>query len=76
MSEKAIAIGTWFLALGVPSHIGILPPVKGSSLVYDVLTRVAKDVYGGYFIFETDWKKATRLLLDAVEERRFKLGLD
>lgn len=75
MSEKAIAIATWFLSLGIPSHIGVMPPVKGSSLVYDVLTNTARDVYGGYFIFETDYKKATKILLDAIEERRFKLEL-
>lgn len=75
MSEKAIAIGTWFLSLGIPSHIGVMPPVKGSSLVYDVLTKTAKDIYGGYFIFETDHKKAAKILLDAIEERRSGLEL-
>ncbi|MFH1848844.1 MAG: anaerobic carbon-monoxide dehydrogenase catalytic subunit [archaeon] len=70
MSEKAIAIASWFLALGVPSHIGVMPPVKGSSLVYDVMTNTAKDIFGGYFIFETDHNRAAAKILDTIEERR------
>ena len=30
VSEKAVAIGTWAVAAGLPTHLGVVPPVLGS----------------------------------------------
>ena len=54
MSEKAVSIGTWVILNGIPTHVGPIPPLEGSSLVWSVVTCIAHDVFGGYFIFETD----------------------
>lgn len=75
MSEKAISIGSWVVAMGIPCHVGVLPPVEGSPLVYDLVTEVARDVFGGYFIFEKDEKKAAQMLLDRLEKRAWRLGV-
>ncbi|MGI6286673.1 anaerobic carbon-monoxide dehydrogenase catalytic subunit [Neomoorella humiferrea] len=75
MSGKAVAIGTWWVALGVPTHVGNMPPVEGSDLIYSILTQIASDVYGGYFIFEMDPYVAARKILDALEYRTWKLGV-
>ena len=75
MSEKAISIGSWIIAMGVPTHVGVLPPLEGSELVYGVATQIARDVFGGYFIFETDPIKAAAKLLDKIEKRAWKLKI-
>ena len=75
MAEKAIAIGTWAVAAGLPTHIGVVPPVLGGPLVTEVLTKTAKDLLGGYFIVETDPVAAAGKLLDAIRERRKGLGI-
>lgn len=75
MSEKAMAIGTWAVSLGLPTHLGIIPQVLGSPVVTEVLTEKVKDLTGGYFIVETDPKAAAEKLLAAIKERRAGLGI-
>jgi len=75
MSEKAVAIGSWSVALGIPTHLGIVPQITGSAAVTEFLTEKAKDVLGGYFIVETDQKKAADKLFAVIKERRKGLGI-
>jgi carbon-monoxide dehydrogenase catalytic subunit len=73
--EKALSIGTWAVAMGLPTHVGVIPPVTGSPLVVQVLTQTAKEILGGYFIVETDPKLAAEKLVAAIKERRQGLGI-
>ncbi len=73
--EKAVSIGTWAVALGLPTHVGVVPPVTGSPLVVKVLTQTAKDLLGGYFIVEPDPICAAQKLVMALKERRAGLGI-
>jgi len=75
MSGKATAIGTWFVTMGVPTHVGTMPPLEGSDLFYGLVTQIAHDVYGGHFILEMDPKEAAKKLLSALEYRTWKLGV-
>ncbi|MEK7847476.1 MAG: anaerobic carbon-monoxide dehydrogenase catalytic subunit, partial [Chloroflexota bacterium] len=75
VAEKAVSIGTWAVALGLPTHIGVIPPVLGSPAVVKILTETAKAVFGGYFIPEPDPVKASAALIGAMKERRKGLGL-
>ena len=75
MSGKAVAIGCWLVSLGLPTHVGVLPPVEGSDLFFSIATQIASDVYGGYFIFEVDYKAAAEKMLSALEYRTWKLGI-
>lgn len=75
MSGKAVAIGCWLVSLGLPTHVGVLPPVEGSDLFFSITTQIASDVYGGYFIFEVDHKVAAEKMLSALEYRTWKLGV-
>lgn len=75
MSEKAIAIGTWSVAIGLPTHLGVMPQVTGSSVVTDLITEGAKDLFGGYFLVETDPKRAASKLFAVIQEKRRGLGL-
>ena len=73
--KKAISIGSWAVTMGLPVHVGSLPPVEGSDLVYGVTTQIAHDVFGGNFIFEVDPLIGATKLLDALEYRTWKLGI-
>jgi carbon-monoxide dehydrogenase catalytic subunit len=75
MHEKAVSIGTWAVAIGLPTHVGIVPPVLGSQTVTDLLTAGIKELTGGYFIVETDPQAAAAKILAALDERRAALGL-
>ncbi|OGQ92806.1 MAG: hypothetical protein A2464_05895 [Deltaproteobacteria bacterium RIFOXYC2_FULL_48_10] len=74
-SEKAVSIGTYAVAAGLPTHVGVMLPVMGSALVAKVLTQTVKDLTGGYFIVEPDPDKAADMLLQALNDRRKGLGL-
>lgn len=75
MSEKAVAIGTWSVALGIPTHLGTMPQVTGSPAVTELLTETAKELLGGYFMVELDPGKAADRLLAVIDERRRALGI-
>jgi len=75
VAEKAVSIGTWAVTLGLPTHVGVIPPVLGGPLVAQILTQDIKGLFGGYFIVETNPKKAAEALLEAIRERRRGLGL-
>jgi carbon-monoxide dehydrogenase catalytic subunit len=75
MHEKAVSIGSWAVTMGLPVHVGSLPPVEGSDLVYGVITQIAHDVFGGNFIFEVDPAIGANKLLDALEYRTWKLNI-
>jgi carbon-monoxide dehydrogenase catalytic subunit len=74
-TEKAIAIGTWAVAAGLPTHVGVVPPVLGGATVAKVLTDEVKNIFGGYFIVETDPLSAAEKLLEAIKDRRKGLGI-
>ncbi|MBU1341332.1 MAG: anaerobic carbon-monoxide dehydrogenase catalytic subunit, partial [Proteobacteria bacterium] len=74
-SEKAVSIGTYAVAAGLPTHVGVMLPVIGSALVTTVLTQTVKELTGGYFIVEPDPVKAADTLLQAINDRRAGLGL-
>ncbi len=74
-TEKAVAIGTYAVTLGLPVHLGVVPPVLGSAQVTTLLTEGIRDILGGYFIVETDPLKSARLLFESLQERRRGLNL-
>ena len=73
MSEKAVAIGSWCVTLGMPTHVGVTPEITGSALVDGIALQIAHDVYGGYFIWEEDPEKSVEVLLAALDERTWKM---
>jgi carbon-monoxide dehydrogenase catalytic subunit/CO dehydrogenase/CO-methylating acetyl-CoA synthase complex beta subunit len=75
MHEKAVSIGTWAVTMGFPVHVGTMNYLYGSTLVTEVLENTARDVYGGYFIFETDPHEAAKRLYSAIEYRRWRLDI-
>jgi len=74
-SEKAVAIGAYFVASGVYTVLGPMPPITGSMNVVKLLTEGLKDVVGATFNVEPDPDKAAVAIRRHIEERRQHLGL-
>ncbi len=75
-SEKALTIGCYFVASGVFTHLGPMPPVTGSMNVIKLLTEGLNDVVGAAFAVEPDPEKASVVIMRAIEAKRKALGLD
>jgi len=75
-SEKAATIGCYFVASGVFTHLGPMPPVTGSINIVKLLTEGLKDVVGATFAVEPDPAKAATLIINHIETKRAGLGLD
>jgi carbon-monoxide dehydrogenase catalytic subunit len=74
MSEKAVSIGTYFIASGVFVHLGVVPPVLGSKKVTKILTEDVEGILGGKFYVEPDPVKAAETIISVIREKRRKLG--
>lgn len=75
VSEKAVSIGVYAVAAGLPTHVGVMLPVLGSPAVTEILTDKVKGLTGGYFIVDLDPESSADKLLAAIDERRRGLGL-
>ena len=60
MAEKAVAIGSWSVALGFPTHLGNIPQIMGSDQVVKLVTETSKELFGGYFVVDPDPGKRRR----------------
>lgn len=74
-SEKAVAIGAYFVASGVYTVLGPMPPITGSMNVVKLLTDGLKDEVGATFHVEPDPEKAALAMRRHIEGKRAKLGL-
>ncbi|MCG6878749.1 MAG: anaerobic carbon-monoxide dehydrogenase catalytic subunit [Deltaproteobacteria bacterium] len=74
-SEKAVTIGTYFVASGVTTVLGPMPPIAGSMNVVKLLTDGLKDVVGATFAVEPDPEKAALIIRRHIEGKRKALGL-
>jgi carbon-monoxide dehydrogenase catalytic subunit len=75
MSEKAIAIGMYFVGSGISVVIGQPLPVEGSEFVVDILTRTIEKHFGATWSFELDPVKAAHRMIDIIDQKRADLGL-
>ena len=75
-SEKAAAIGVYFVASGVYTVLGPMPPITGSMAVVNLLTQGLEEVVGATFAVEPDPEQAALLIRRRIENKRKALGLD
>jgi carbon-monoxide dehydrogenase catalytic subunit len=75
MSEKAVAIGFYFVASGALVHFGTPFPVVGSPKVYKFITEELEELVGGRFVFEPDPVKAAEIILEHLDRKRAELKL-
>ncbi|MFB0559187.1 MAG: carbon monoxide dehydrogenase, partial [Dehalococcoidales bacterium] len=76
MSEKAIAIGQYFVSSGVFTVFGVTWPTTGSKEVTDFLFKDMEEIYGGMWAFEPDPIKAAHMMIEHIDEKRKALGID
>jgi carbon-monoxide dehydrogenase catalytic subunit len=75
MSEKAIAIGCYFAASGVPVIFGGESPVGASKEVTKIMTKVWFERFKGSVHFEPDPEKILSLTLEYIDKAREELKL-
>lgn len=73
-TEKALTIGTYFAASGIPVHLGLMPPIAGSKVVTRILTEDLKPLLGGYFFVEKDPLAAVAKMDAIISEKRSALA--
>ncbi len=77
MSEKAIAIGQYFVASGVYTIFGLPFPVTGSEAVLKYLTDEIEGLTGGKWgVTEPDPLKIANMTIDRIDQARKALGID
>ncbi|MEK6779483.1 MAG: anaerobic carbon-monoxide dehydrogenase catalytic subunit [Candidatus Deferrimicrobiota bacterium] len=75
ITEKAISIGSFFLAVGILVHVAPPPRVFGSPFAVGLLTETLPGVNGGKVLVETDPEKAAAGIIAHIRAKRQALGL-
>lgn len=73
-TEKALAIGTSYLALGLATHVNPIPEITGSKMVMDTLTKGLESINGGKLLIGTTPDDAAKALLNHIKQKRKELG--
>ncbi len=74
-SEKAVSIGSYVVASGIFTVLGVPPAIFGSANVTNLLAAGLDDVVGAKFAVEADPEKAAVLIRRHIEAKRKALGL-
>jgi len=75
MSEKAIAIGHYFVASGVYTIFGIGLPIMGSPTFAKHIFEEFENIFGGKWSAEADTGKMAALMIDHINKKRENLGI-
>jgi carbon-monoxide dehydrogenase catalytic subunit len=75
ITEKAVSIGMYFAASGVPCIFGGQSPVESSKEVTRIMTEVWFERFKGALHFEPDPEKILALALDYIDKAREALKL-
>ncbi len=76
MSEKALSIGTYFVASGVYTIFGVGSPVAGSKEVTRMISQGWEEKVGGKLEFEPDMEKVVQKTLSHIDAKRRALKLE
>jgi len=76
MSEKAISIGTYFVASGCHTIFGVGSPVAGSEEVTRMINEGWTQMVGAGLEFEPDWHKIIDKALAYIDTKRKALKLE
>jgi len=76
MSEKAIAIGHYFVASGVYTIFGVTFPTTGSKVVSDYLFKELEEKWGGMWGFAKDPLEMAKMMIAHIDKKRKALGID
>src|SRR3989338_3671023 len=75
MSEKAIAIGWYFVASGILVVLGTPLRLLGSKNVTNYICNEIEPIYGAKWAFESDPIKAAHLMIGHIDKKREALKL-
>jgi carbon-monoxide dehydrogenase catalytic subunit len=76
MSEKAIAIGQYFVASGVYTVFGVTWPTLSSEQFTDYLFHGLEELYGGMWDFAPEPAQMAGKIIDHITRKRQALGID
>jgi len=76
MSEKAIAIGQYFVSSGVYTVFGLHMPLPGAPEFEDYLFNGLEKVYGATWDCEPDPIKHAHKMIAHIDKKRKELGID
>ena len=76
MSEKAVAIGQYFVASGVYTLFGVTWPTTGSDVLTDYLFNGLEEIYGGKWDFVQDPDEMAKKMIAHIDKKRAALGID
>lgn len=76
MSEKALAIGHYFVASGIFTVFGTTWPTLGSDNVTKHLFKEYEEMFKGMWAYEPDPMKAAHLMISHIDKKRKALGID
>jgi len=76
MSEKAIAIGQYFVSSGVYTVFGYHLPLEGAPVFKDYLYKDMEKIYGGKWDCEPDPIKHAHKMIAHIDKKRKELGID
>lgn len=76
MSEKAIAIGQYFVASGVYTVFGVTYPITENTKFYDLLFRGLEEQGLGRWGFATDPHEMAHMMVRHIDKKRKELGID
>ncbi|MFW2367103.1 MAG: anaerobic carbon-monoxide dehydrogenase catalytic subunit [Desulforhopalus sp.] len=76
MSEKAIAIGQYFVSSGVYTLFGYHMPLDGAPEFKDYLYKEMENIYGGKWDCEPDPIKHAHKMIAHIDKKRKELGID
>ncbi len=76
MSEKAEAIAHYFVASGVSVFLGIPHPTWGSSKMEKLLYQEIEEIFGARFYKEGDPQRMAAKVIDLINHKREKLGIN
>ncbi len=75
MSEKAIAIGWYFVASGALVVFGLPYPLYGSKNLTKFVTEEVEEITGGRWAFEPDPLKMAEIMIEHINKKRKALNL-
>jgi len=76
MSEKAVAIGCYFVASGIDVILGHPFHIGGSEKVTRFMTEETRDLFGASFHVESEARGAVERAMALLDRRREKLGIN
>ena len=76
MSEKAVAIGQYFVASGVFTVFGVTFPAMRGTRFHDLLFNGLEEKGFGKWGYTRDPHEMARMMIDHIDRKRRELGLD